>query len=76
MSPGQGTREEDAPSSAAPWTSMFIGLEGVAVGRIGGKEVELREGQAMIVPPGTTHEWWNESEEQATALLLMFGPGA
>lgn len=37
--------------------------------RVGGHERDLGEGEAVSVPPGTTHTLWNEGEEGAHALV-------
>jgi mannose-6-phosphate isomerase-like protein (cupin superfamily) len=55
---------------------MFIGLRGRAVGRIGGVERALGQGQMVFVPPGTAHEFWNPYDEPAEVIVLMFGDGA
>lgn len=36
---------------------------------IGGKKQRLKEGEGLIIPKGTPHNWWNESNEEAHALV-------
>ena len=66
----------DPRDQVNPFPAMFIGLRGRAVGKIGGNEKVLGQGQMVFVPPGTTHEFWNPYEEPAEFIVLMFGDGA
>ena len=59
-----------------PFPSMLIVLTGKFDGRLDGKHVVLEKGQMVFIPPGMTHEFWNESDEPAEIVLLMFGEGA
>ena len=36
--------------------------------RIGGQEQHLKAGESLVIPKGTPHNWWNESDEEAHAL--------
>jgi quercetin dioxygenase-like cupin family protein len=36
---------------------------------VGGRERSLHAGESVTVPPGTTHTLWNESQEEAHALV-------
>lgn len=75
IKPGQHANE-DPRSQTNPFPSLFIVVRGKGVARIGGVEVELREGQAVLVPPDVAHEFWNPFEESMEIVLLMFGEGA
>lgn len=59
-----------------PFPTLFVGLTGRAKARIGGVEIELDRGEALFIPAGTAHEFWNPYDEPAEGILLMFGDGA
>ena len=46
-------------------------LEGTLWVRVGGEDVEVRAGSAVLVPRGTPHTYWNASTEPARYLLIM-----
>ena len=39
--------------------------------RIGGHERRLNAGESLLIPKGTPHNWWNESNEEAHALVEL-----
>jgi len=59
-----------------PFPSMLIITRGRLTGKIGGKEMELSEGEAIYIGPGITHEFWNTNDAAAQGVLVMFGEGA
>jgi mannose-6-phosphate isomerase-like protein (cupin superfamily) len=59
-----------------PFPSLFITTRGSAHARLDGIEHHLREGEAVLVPAGMTHEFWTEEGECAEVILVMFGAGA
>lgn len=67
---------EDPRSQTNPFPSLFVVTAGTGMARIGGVEVKLRAGQAVLVPPGVAHEFWNPNEKPMEFVLLMFGEGA
>lgn len=67
---------EDPEEQTNPFPTMFIGIRGRAVVRIGGVERSLEAGQTVFIPAGVTHEAWNLYDEPAEIILLMFGNGA
>jgi mannose-6-phosphate isomerase-like protein (cupin superfamily) len=67
---------EDPAEQTNPFPTMFIGIRGRAVVRIGGVERLMEAGQMIFVPAGVTHEAWNPHDEPAEIILLMFGDGA
>ncbi len=38
--------------------------------------MELTEGEAVVIPAGTSHEFWNDGEAVAEMIIVMFGEGA
>lgn len=66
----------DPGDQTNPFPSMFIGTRGSLHARIGGRDMTLDEGRMLFVPPGVTHEFWNESDKPGEAILIMFGQGA
>lgn len=75
LAPGEHANE-DPRSRTNPFPSLFIGLQGTATARINGVDSEFSEGNFMIIPPGVSHEFINESDENVHFLLFMFGEGA
>jgi quercetin dioxygenase-like cupin family protein len=39
--------------------------------RIAGQERRLQAGESLLIPKGTPHNWWNESDEEAHALVEL-----
>ena len=66
----------DPKDQTNPFPTMFIGIRGKAVVKIGGKEFAVEGGTMVFVPAGVRHEAWNPFEEPAEIVLLMFGEGA
>lgn len=75
MQKGQHVNE-DPQMRTNPFPSAFIMISGEGQARIGGRQITLRGGQMVYVGPGVTHEFWNEKDEPAQAVLVMFGEGA
>jgi mannose-6-phosphate isomerase-like protein (cupin superfamily) len=75
LKPGQHGNE-DPRMQTNPFPSLFVVTGGKGKARIGGVEVELRAGQAILVPAEVAHEFWNPFDEPMEAVLLMFGEGA
>lgn len=75
--PPKGKVRHDPREQAMPFPMLVVSIKGDTEGEMNGKRVSLAEGNALFIPPGTTHKWWNESEEEAVeAILIMFGEGA
>lgn len=49
---------------------FFYVLQGIAVIEVSGSRFELRAGQALEVPPGTQHQFMNESPEPVSFLVV------
>jgi mannose-6-phosphate isomerase-like protein (cupin superfamily) len=63
-------------SQRNPFPSLFIATRGSAHARIDGIEHRLREGEAVLVRAGVSHEFWTAPNECAEVILVMFGAGA
>lgn len=72
---GQHVNADEA-SQTNPFPSLFVITRGSAQARIGGVERTIREGEAIYIGPGVSHEFWNEGDEAAEGILTMFGEGA
>lgn len=59
-----------------PFSSMFIITRGSVNSKLGGVKRVLREGEAVFVPKGMTHEFWTDKNQYAEGVLLMFGDGS
>lgn len=66
----------DPRMQANPFPSMLIGISGRCEAKIDGETVVLEAGHMLFIPPNVKHEFWNEHDEPAQAILLMFGDGA
>jgi mannose-6-phosphate isomerase-like protein (cupin superfamily) len=42
----------------------FEVVSGRLAGKVGGKRVEARPGEALEVPPGVAHTWWNAGDKE------------
>jgi mannose-6-phosphate isomerase-like protein (cupin superfamily) len=67
---------DDAADQANPFPSLMIMTRGVATARIGGREMVLQEGEAVLIPAGVTHTFWATAEQYGECIVIMFGPGA
>jgi mannose-6-phosphate isomerase-like protein (cupin superfamily) len=67
---------EDPRSQTNPFPSLVIVTQGAGTGRIGGKEIELKAGQAVLIPTEVSHEFWNHNDAPMEFVLVMFGDGA
>jgi mannose-6-phosphate isomerase-like protein (cupin superfamily) len=75
LKPGQHANK-DPRSQVNPFPTLLIVTSGHVKGRIGGREIDGRAGQAVLIPASTTHEFWNTSDKPVEGLLIMFGGGA
>ncbi|MCK4942651.1 MAG: cupin domain-containing protein [Candidatus Aminicenantes bacterium] len=66
----------DPKDQKNPFPTLIIMIKGAARARIGGKLIELKKESCLHIPPGVTHEFWNDNEEPAECIIVMFGTGA
>src|SRR5690606_2016371 len=72
-----GTSENGTPEHIAPLhkhhhdDEIWYVLEGTLGFQIGDEVVEANANQAVIVPRGTPHTYWNPKPEQAKYLIVM-----
>lgn len=76
LRPGQHANEEPGEDQEDPFPNMIIMMRGSSMARIGGREVELTEGQAVYIRPNVPHEFWNTGDESSWFIWLAFGDGA
>jgi quercetin dioxygenase-like cupin family protein len=43
---------------------------------LGGKVYSLEKGVALYIPAGMPHQFWNDEDEPAEGIIIMFGKGA
>lgn len=74
----KGDRVNNGPGQPmiVPFPVMVVGVRGCAKGTMNGEPVEAKAGEVVFIPPMTPYEWWNDDDEPAEAILLMFGRGA
>lgn len=70
--PGDGPPEHLHPRQE----ERFLVRSGAMGGRVGGREATLREGEELVVPPGTPHRIWNtgRGELHVTAEMRPAAP--
>lgn len=66
----------DKEDQVNPFPTLLIVTAGRLDSRIDGRESSLEKGQAVLIPAGTPHEFWQTRAEPAEGILLMFGEGA
>lgn len=66
----------DPKSRTNPFPSLMVFTEGEGTALIGEKEVTVRKGEALFVPPGVSHQFLNRNEAPLQGVLLMFGEEA
>ncbi|MFO8174923.1 MAG: cupin domain-containing protein [Gemmatimonadota bacterium] len=67
---------EPADQQTNPFQSLFIVIRGEFESRLDGGHRTLREGEAVLVPPGMTHEFWAGSGQYGEFIMIAFGEGA
>lgn len=75
LKPGMRANPDPADQTNT-FPSLLIITRGEAHGRFGGDERRVREGEAILIPSGMTHEMWTTDDQYAEAVLIMFGEGA
>ena len=55
---------------------LVLVTKGAFSARLGGQEMVLSEGQAVLIPPGMTHEFWAEAGQYGEFVFTAFGEGA
>jgi quercetin dioxygenase-like cupin family protein len=49
----------------------FKAVSGTLGVQVGESQRSLEEGEEAVVPPGTSHRWWNEADEEAHVLVEL-----
>ena len=52
----------------------FEVVSGVLGVRVGGRELNLEEGQSAVSPPGVPHKWWNPGNEEEVSFVVELRP--
>jgi len=55
---------------------LIVVTRGQFKARLGGNERTLSEGQAILIPPGMSHEFWAENGQYGEMIWTAFGKGA
>jgi mannose-6-phosphate isomerase-like protein (cupin superfamily)/putative sterol carrier protein len=66
----------DPEEQTNPFPTLIIMIKGEAQAKIGGDLVTLKSGTCLHIPATVTHEFWNDKEEAAEFIIVMFGEGA
>ena len=67
---------ENLDDAVNPFPTLFIITKGEGRGRLGEKEMDLREGMSVYVPAGMVHQFRTEKEPGMEFVIIMFGEGA
>ncbi|MDZ7860913.1 MAG: cupin domain-containing protein [Candidatus Krumholzibacteriota bacterium] len=59
-----------------PFPTLLVFTSGEAEARIGDRYMKIKEGTSVMIPAGVAHEFWNNRDEDAEFIILMFGEGA
>ena len=68
VSPGGHVAGEHIHDELEETFEVLAGRVGV---RLDGREFELGEGERAVVPTGTAHDWWNDSNEDAVVRVRV-----
>lgn len=66
----------DERSKSNPFPTLFIATRGSGMMIINGVTSKIDQGEAILIPAGMAHEFYNENEDPLEGILLMFGEGA
>lgn len=66
----------DPKDQKNPFPTLIIMINGMCQARIGGKLIKLKEESCLHIPSGVSHEFWNNNDEPAECIIVMFGEGA
>lgn len=75
LEPGMHVNEE-ASQQTNPFPSLFVVIHGEIEARLDGLPRTLRQGEAVLVPVGMTHEFWVRSGQYGELIMIAFGEGA
>jgi quercetin dioxygenase-like cupin family protein len=53
------------------WDETVYGLSGRSNWRVGGRDVELAQGESLFIARGIVHGFTNDSDQQASCLCLL-----
>lgn len=67
---------QDERSRSNPFPTLFIATNGQGMMIINGVTSPVAKGEAIFIPAGMEHEFYNENDEPLEGILLMFGDGA
>jgi len=67
---------QDLKDQTNPFPTLVIAIKGKARLGVGEKIYTLEAGTAIFIPAGMPHQFWNEEEEPAECILIMFGKEA
>ena len=68
---------QDEQSKTNPFPTLLIAIKGEGYMIINGEKSVFKAGEAILIPPGVTHEFLNpDNEVPLECILLMFGEGA
>jgi len=67
---------EPADQQTNTFQSSFIVIRGEFRSRLDGKYRRPGEGEAVLVPPGMTHEFWADPDQYGEFIMIAFDEGA
>ena len=66
----------DPADQVNEFDTLVIMSRGEVMSRLGGAERLLKEGEAVFIPAGMTHEFWAGEGQYGEFIILMYGEGA
>ena len=59
-----------------PFDTLIFVIGGTVQSRLDGEHKALERGRSVHIPAGMRHEFWNDDQEIAEFIIVMFGEGA
>lgn len=66
----------DRKDQANNFPQLVIVTKGAFNARLDGRQLVLSEGQAVLIPPGMTHEFWADVGQYGEVVFIAYGEGA
>lgn len=67
---------KDERSKTNPFPTLFIAIKGNGMMIINEEKSAIKEGEAVVIPAGVPHEFYNDNDQPLEGIILMFGDGA
>jgi len=65
-----------AEDQTNPFATLIVVTRGAFQAKLGGVTRTMREGEAVVIPAGLSHEFWADVDQFGEFIIVMYGPGA